>query len=185
MFDFSDAEQGKVNKFLNPGIHNVKVAQIVDGVASTGAPYLEFTIEDKEGLTSSNRLYLNTAVSVGSTKSAWDITKAGIVNLIAAINNTTFDEAKSKLPKVDNAAQLSAELAKMTVGKPFDIRLNGKEIPGKDGKQNWIKAEFHFSNGTVAPSNSKSLTYDPAKHIKKLAPSQGQPGISNSVEPTW
>jgi len=184
MFNFNDAEESK-SKYLNPGIHTVKITQVVDGVASTGAPFLEFSIEDKEGLGCNSRLYINTTAKTEGGKSAWDITKIAIVNLIAAINNISFDEAKAKLPAASSAAQLSAELAKMTVGKPFDIRLSGKEIQGKDGKPNWTKAEFNFGKGSVAPANSGTLTFDPSKNIKKLTPVVGQPGISNTVEPTW
>ncbi len=187
MFNFNDAEESK-SQFLNPGIHTVKTTQITDGVASTGAPYLEWTLEDSTGATCVNRFYLNTTAKEGSTKSAWDITKPAIVNAIAAINNCSFDEAKTKLPAATTAAQLSFELAKITVNKPFDIRLSGKEIQGKDGKQNWIKSEFNFAKGSVAPANSKSLTYDPAKNTKYLtgtAPVTTSGISTNTAAPAW
>lgn len=180
MFNFNDAEESK-NTYLTPGVYTVKTTQITDGVASTGAPYLEWTLEDKAGLSATNRFYLNTTAKEGSTKSAWDITKPAIVNCIAAIFNISFDDAKAKLPVVDSAAKLSAELAKLTVGKPFDVRLNGKEIQGKDGKQNWIKAEFNFAKGSIAPAGSNTLVFDPAKSIKKLSSTPAMPGISSTT----
>lgn len=182
MFNFDDAQESK-NSYLEPGVHTVKTVKIEDGTAQTGAPYIEWTVEDKTGATSANRFYLVTEVKAGSEKSAWDITKAAIVNAIAAINNTSFDEAKTKLPKVNSPAELSAALAKLTVGRPFDVRLNGKEIAGKEGKSNWIKAEFNFAKGTIAPANSGKLTFDSAKHIKRLTPAPSLPTGNN--EPIW
>jgi len=179
MFDFKDAQESK-NTYLSPGVHTVKTTQIISDVApKTGAPFIEWSIIDKAGLVSSNRFYLNTTVKEGSEKSAWDITKPAIVNVIAAINNISFEEAKAKLPSASSPAELSAELAKMTVNKAFDVRLNGKEIQGQNGKNNWIKAEFNFAKGTVAPAGSNSLTFDESKHVKRLvAPST--PGINTT-----
>lgn len=184
MFNFNDAEEQK-NSFLSPGIYTVKTTQIVDGKASTGADFIEWTIEDKSGVACTNRFFLNTEVKNGSSKSAWDITKPAIVNAIAAINKCTFDEAKAKLPQASSPQELASKLATMTVGKIFDIRLSGEEILGKEGKNNWIKAKFNFAKGTVAPAGSNSLTFDAAKHVKKLtAPTT--PGIhTSSADVNW
>lgn len=167
MFDFNDATDN-VGKFLSPGVHTLKVKEITDGVAGTGAPFIEFVLEDKAGLVCNQRYYLNNTPKEGSTKSAWDITKPALVNLLAAINKTDFDTAKASLPQAKTPAELSSSLAKIMVGKPFDVRLNGKEIAanGPD-KKNWIKAEVG-SGKCFAPAGSNTLTFDASKHVKML-----------------
>lgn len=167
MFDFNDATDN-VGKFLSPGVHTLQIKEITDGVAGTGAPFIEMVLEDKAGLVCNQRYYLNTVAKEGSKQSAWDITKPALVNLLAAINKTDFDTAKGKLPAAKTPAELSSSLAKIIVGKPFDVRLNGKEIAanGPD-KKNWIKAEIGGGK-CFAPAGSNTLTFDPTKHVKML-----------------
>ena len=186
MFDFNDAAENTGGKFLSPGVHTLKITGITDGVAGTGAPFIEMVLEDKAGLICNHRYYLNTTTKEGSTKSAWEITKSNLVSLLAAINNTDFDTAKAALPKATSPAELSANLSKVMVGKPFDVRLNGKEIQANTaGKQNWIKAEIGGGK-CFAPAGSNTLTFDATKHVKMLS---GLPASTSTnsapVKPIW
>jgi len=186
MFDFKDAENNG-NKFLEPGVHTVKITGITDGVAGTGAPFIELVLEDKAGLVCNQRYYLNNIPKEGSKQSAWDITKPALVNLLAAINNTDFDTAKTQLPAAKSPAELSAGLARVMVGKPFDVRLNGKEIQANSAdKKNWIKAEIGGGK-CFAPAGSNTLTFDPTKNIKMLSGlPPATPGIHTSgAAPKW
>lgn len=185
MFDFNDA-QNNGSKFLEPGVHTVKIKEITDGVAGTGAPFVELVLEDKSGLICNQRYYLNTTPKEGSTQSAWDITKPTLVNLLAAINNTDFDTAKTKLPAAKTPAELSAGLARLMVGKPFDVRLNGKEIQASSpDKKNWIKAEIGGGK-CFAPAGSNTLTFDPVKNVKMLnGVATPTPTSTPTSQPKW
>ncbi len=188
MFDFNDA-QDNGSKFLEPGVHTVKIKEITDGVAGTGAPFVELVLEDKAGLVCNQRYYLNTTAKEGSKQSAWDITKPALVNLLAAINKTDFDTAKGQLPAAKSPAELSAALVRVMVGKLFDVRLNGKEIAANSpDKKNWIKAEIGGGK-CFAPAGSNTLTFDPIKNVKMLngmAPVNNTSGIvTNGATPKW
>lgn len=188
MFDFSAATV-EGSKYLQPGVHTVRVKEITDGVVdSTGGKFLEFTVEDKLGAEAKQRYFLNTEVKAGSTKSAWDISRNAILQIVTSALATDTETAKTKLMEVASGAstpaQLAAGLSHILAGKSFDLRLNGKEVQAKEaGKQNPIFSEF--GSGTfTAPAGSNKLVFDPAKHIKRLtAPTQT--AISTGGNPTW
>lgn len=188
MFDFSGATV-EGSKYLQPGVHTVRVKEIVDGVVeSTGGKFLEFTIEDKVGGEAKHRYFLNSEVKAGSTKSAWDISRNAILQIVSSALNVDAEVAKTKLMEVasgaQNPAQLAAGLSRLLAGKSFDIRLNGKEVQAKEaGKTNPIFSEF--GSGTfTAPAGSNKLVFDPSKHIKRLqAPTQT--AIHTSGKADW
>ncbi len=183
MFNFDDATVDGGLKYLEPGVHTVKIREIKDGAAQTGATFLEITVEDKAGLTANHRYFLNTAKGP-SGKSAWDITKNALLQLVCAALSLEEADGKAKMPSASSPAELANGLTKLLVGKPFDIRLNGKQIPGQNGKPNWIKAEFG-SGKFAAPAGSNTLTFDPTKHVKMLPTTNSAPAISSSVDPNW
>lgn len=185
MFNFDDATVDSGSKYLQPGVHTVKISKIEDGSSQSGSTYLEITVEDKAGLTANHRYFLNTTAGA-SGKSAWDITKNALLQLVCGALDVEADVAKTKMPKAGSPAELANGLTKLLVGKPFDIRLNGKEIAGQNGKSNWIKAEFGTGK-FVAKAGSNSLTFDPSKNVKMLpsTPSASTPGISTTEAPAW
>lgn len=189
--NFDDAVTGGNRTYLEPGIHTVRTKEITSGQTDKGSPYIEWVIEDKAGLTCSKRYYLNSVVNEGKEKSAWDITKNIILGMVKGILSLDDAAAKAVMPRFTTVADLNTKLApeltKLVTGKYFDIRLNGQEIEGKNGKNNWMKADF----GTgyfCAPqgTGSTKLTFDPNKHVKMLPKVTDMPGISSSaVQPNW
>lgn len=187
MFDFSNATV-EGNKYLQPGVHTVRVKEITDGVIeSTGGKFLEFTIEDKTGAEAKHRYFLNNELKPGATKTAWDISRNAILQIVTSALNTDTDSAKAKLMEVaasaQNPAQLAAGLSRILAGKGFDIRLNGKEVQAKEaGKTNPVFSEFGTGTFT-APAGSNKLVFDSAKHIKRLtAPAQSAIHTSGTAE---
>lgn len=191
--NFDDAVTGGNRTYLEPGLHTVRTKEIISGQTDKGSPYIEWVIEDKAGLSCSQRYYLNTVTNAGKQFSAWDITKNVVLSMVKGILGLDDAGAKAVMPRFTTPEELNAklapELSKLVVGKYFDIRLNGQEIEGRDGKKNWTKANF----GTgffVAPAGSNKLTFDATKHVKMLPKSDGvsptMEGISKSnVEPNW
>lgn len=190
--NFDDATTGgNGRKYLEPGVHTVRTKEILSGVASTGAPYIEWVVEDKSGLTCAHRYYLNTTVAEGKQMSSWDITKNIILGIVKNALGVDEATAKTKMPRFDSVEQmyskLAPELTKIVLGKNFDILLTGEEIEGKEGKNNWTKSDFGKGRFT-APAGSNQLRFDPSKHIKKLPTNMENTntnGIHTHNQPTW
>lgn len=169
--NFDDASAGGSKKYLEPGVHTVRTKSITSDVSPSGSPYIEWTVENEGGLTSSHRYFINTVVGEGKQMAAWDISKNEIFKIVKAALNLDDDSAKAKMPRFQNSTELEAKLApeltKLVTGKSFDILLMGQEIKGNDGKQNWIKSDFG-RGFFAAPAKSNKLRFDESKHIKRL-----------------
>jgi len=142
-FDDAVISTGNTNNYLEVGNHKVKVTKVEKGLSSKAqSPYVEITVADERGYTCSQQYYLNTKVSEGKKQSAWNISSAAILTLVAAANNTDEAGAKSKLAGM-TGENIDAKLASLLVGKAFGITLNGKWINPEDtAKNSWVKAEF-------------------------------------------
>lgn len=169
MFDFKDAtvENGNVNNYLAPGIHKVKVTEIKSGLSSQKqSPYIEFTVSDENNATCSQQYYLTTTPG-NSGKSAWDISKNAILQIVMAATNSDEATAKSKMPTANNQDELAAKLSSMLVGKQFAIHLAGEWVnPTDTSKKSWIKSVFGGYKFAVPTDRIGELKHNPEKHIK-------------------
>lgn len=141
---FEGAEISKGgSKYLEPGIHNVKVTEVTKGVSTQQkSPYVRITVANEAGESCSQDYYLSTEVKEGKTTSAWNISKSAILTIITAATGLDEATAKSKLVGI-NTENIDAKLSNILVGKPFAIKLNGKWIhPTDASKKPWVKAEF-------------------------------------------
>ena len=170
MFSFDDAKISVGSSILEPGIHNVKTESLEAGYSSqTKAPYIDWKVTDGSA-TCTNRYYLNTAVKPGSTKSAWDITKNAFLQIVANALNLNEEVAKSKLPVAQTPEELATKLAAVVVGKPFRIKINGKEDKKSDGSI-ILRSEFasgRFCESASIPDAETRLRFNPAKDIKRV-----------------
>lgn len=187
MFGFENAEvsTGNYKETIKPGIHLVKTTAITNGISTQKqTPYLEVTVETKDGSELKNQYYLSTVVNPGKQKSAWDISKNAILSLVAAANSLDEASAKAKMPNAKTAEELAQKLSILLMGKEFRLKVVGEEkISGKGKKY----VASSFGNGvfceskTVSESDSK-LFFNPEKNIKKLAI---EPASENTTDSTF
>lgn len=196
MFGFENAEvsTGNYKETIKPGIHLVKTTAITNGISTQKqTPYLEVTVETKDGSELKNQYYLSTIVNPGKKKSAWDISKNAILSLVVATHGLDaqglpIDQitatAKSKMPNAKTAEELAQKLSILLMGKEFRLKVVGEEkISGKGKKY----VASSFGNGvfceskTVSESDSK-LFFNPEKNIKKLAI---EPASENTTDSTF
>lgn len=183
--NFDDASAGSAKKYLEPGVHTVRTKSITSDVSPSGSPYIEWIVEGETGLTCAHRFFINTVLGEGKEKTAWDVSKNEIFKIVKAALNLDDTEAKAKMPRFQNSTELesklASELTKLVTGKSFDILLNGQEIKGNDGKQNWTKAVFgrgYFA----APAKSGKLKFDESRHVKRLPSETSETAIGNKSD---
>ena len=189
MFDFNSATAESGSKYLEPGIHTVKVSEIKSGESSQKkTPYVEISIQDSTGASCSQQYYLSTNAGP-SGKSAWDINKNAILQLVMAATGLDEVSAKGKMPQAKTPEELAAKLSTIIVGKTIAIHLRGEWInPTDASKKPWIKAEFGNYKFAVPADRIGELKHDSSKHIKGTpAPSAEElandiPGL-NGVAP--
>lgn len=192
MFDFKDAtvENGNVNNYLAPGIYKVKVSEIKSGLSSQKqSPYIEFTVSDESGATCSQQYYLTT-IPGPSGKSAWDISKNAILQIVMAATNSDEATAKAKMPAASNQDELAAKLSTILVGKSFAIHLAGEWVNPQDtSKKSWVKSVFGGYKFAVPSDRISELKHNPEKHIKGTnASAANEEPTQNGVvveQPSW
>lgn len=164
-FEGASVDAGK--QYIEPGVHIVKIKEVKSGLSSQKqSPYVEFVVEDNTKATCSHQYYLNTEPGL-SGKSAWDISKNAILQLIMAGTNTDEATAKSKMPMVKSGEELAMKLSTLLVGKTIGLHLAGKWVNPTDTSKNpWIKAEFAGYKFAVPADRVGELKHDSTKHIK-------------------
>ena len=184
--DFSGAEIEVGNQYLAPGVHVVKITEVKAGNSSQkGTPYVEFTVADKSGQVASQQYYLTTTVKEGSTKSAFDISKNAILQLIMSSMNVDETTAKTKLVGL-TTDNIATKLATLLVGKTLAIRLNGQWVnPTDTSKKSWVKAIFGTGKFTATVDQQTTLSYDPTKHIKGTPVTSEVAATTSPVKADW
>lgn len=181
-FDGASISTGGGN-YLEVGNHKVKVSEVKKGNSSKqGTPFVQITVVGESGETCSQDYYLTTTIKEGSKQSAWQISAAAILTLVAAANNCDEAAAKSKLVGM-NSDNIDVKLSSLLVGKPFGITLNGKWInPDDMEKKSWVKAEFGSYLFAVPVADMSKLSSK--KYIKGNADNRAaNSGNSNSSQP--
>jgi hypothetical protein len=184
--DFSEAALEVGTTYMSPGVHVVKITEVKAGLSSQkNTPYVEFTVSDKTGQTASQQYYLTTTIKEGSTKSAFDISKNAILQLIMSSLNVDEVTAKTKLVGI-TTENIATKLATLLVGKTLAIRLNGQWVnPTDTNKKSWVKAIFGTGKFTATVELQTSLSYDPAKHIKGTPATTEVASTATTVKADW
>ena len=181
MFDFNNAEipQGSTTPTIQPGIHQVKIESITNGLSEQKqSPFIEVTVTNSNGAKLANRYYLSTVISEGKTKSAWDINRNSILSLVAACLSLNETDAKAKMPQAKSAEELATKLSALCVGKEVRLKVTGEEKLANSGNK-YIASSFSqgvFVESIKVPANESKLYFSAEKNIKMLpvvAASQG------------
>jgi len=172
-FNFNDAEinKGGSTPTIQPGIHNVKIESVTNGLSELKqTPFIEFTVIDDNGYKLSNRYYLNTVLSAGSQKTAWEMSRNAILAIVAASHSLEEAAAKAKIPEAKSAEDLAAKLSALCVGREFKLKVVGEEKLATSGNR-YIVSTFGlgvFAESVKVPSNETKLYFSPEKNIKRL-----------------
>ena len=184
-YDFSDASIDTGSKYLDPGVHAVTISEVKNDLSSQKkTPYIEFSIQDKSGLSANHQYYLTTSAGP-SGKSAFDISKNAILQLVMAGMNIDSDTAKTHLVGLATPEAMAQKLSSLLVGKQIAIHLSGKWInPSDTTKKPWLKAEFAGYKFVVPLAQIDELSHNPEKHIKG-APIAAETAGAVADAPAW
>ena len=183
-FDGASISTGGGN-YLEVGNHKVKVSEVKKGNSSKqGTPFVQITVVDEDGSACAQDYYLTTEIKPGKKQSAWQISAAAILTIVAAVLNCDEATAKTKLIGM-NSDNIDVKLSSLLVGKPFAINLTGKWVNPTDmDKPSWVKSEFGSRLFAVPISrmselsSKKYIKADPAKDNRAA-----NSGSSNSSSP--
>lgn len=168
-FNFNEVnEPAKFEKkFLDPGIHKVKVIETIARKAGD-SPILTITVQDNNGSICTDDYFLNTEVREGKKTSAFMISAQQILQLVQATNNCDHKTAKVKLGAFNTPEDLATKFSTLTVGKEFAIRLVGEWVNPQDAtKRSYIKSAFgNYEFATTLNNIGKLKPYDPNKDVR-------------------
>ena len=196
MLDLNDAKEESTlsnNKYQEVGIwDNIKVSTVISGKSfSKQTPFIRIVTEGVNGeVGESGDMYLNNDLKEGSTTTAWSITARKLVNFIVAVTGKTEEQAKASCIAIDGD-DLAKKLSTLLVGKTFRGVFYGKEIQGKEGKNNWVKAYFAVSKSNYAAESMKvaksasKLRFDETKNIERLPVADTTMASSNGSTSPW
>ena len=155
-----------VEKFISFGIVEAKISKIEYVKSQIGTEGMKITHSTKpesalggEGKTAETTFWMSA--------NAWSMTKDRIVIMADKLNvRNQLDSISS-----ESAEDYVNKVAKVFVGKTARWKFAGKEIPGKEGKQSWFKAElapFGFVESLDISKEQSKLKFNPDKDLKKL-----------------
>ncbi len=163
-------EKNYVSSFLAPGIHTARIQKIEFKESNGGTEGLMIVHEGKpsedlegKGQTAETTLWLSTK--------AWPYTKDRLVVMADKLGVREALDGINAEDSKDYAAALNGVFA----GKSARWKFAGTEIAGKEGKNNWFKAElaaFKFCEPLTVTEDSSQLTFDESDKydMKRLAP---------------
>jgi len=171
--DVKDQEFEVTKKYIEPGIHEVKITGIeYPEVENDKSTYLLFTWENREGLTAVNKFYLS--------EKAKDFSLPTIKHIAGAITTQDKINSISALSYKEFATKLFN-----TIGNKFyRQKFNGEEVLGKKGVWNKATVGFLTKTNPLAESlftkeSESVLRFDPNNSFdfKRL-------GSSIEIKPT-
>jgi hypothetical protein len=151
-------EKDFVSKFLEPGIHIAKIKEIEFVSSQGGTPGIKIVLEGKpeDALNGAGKTCEST---YWLSEKAWPYTKDKVVSMADKLG------LRERLDNLDaNDAQDYAQgLNGIFAGTAGRWKLKGKEIAGKEGKNNWWKAEiaaFKFLEPVSVTDEASTLVFD-------------------------
>lgn len=153
-----EESKGATSNFIAPGISEVVITAInLPDVSYTGSPYLEMVFTDGTGKNAPIRFYMNPEIREGAKKSALDISMSKIKHIATKV----VTEAQIDAVTGNNINEYAMNLSKLLINKKIRMKFVGTEVKGKDGKQNWFKAELGFAPFAESMATVPSkLTFD-------------------------
>ena len=151
LFDGAEVPEGFKNEYLEVGNHKVEISEVIKGKSSQkGSPYIQITVQNKDGQKCSQQYYLNGG--------AWNISKSAILTIVAAALGVDAENAKNSLQGL-NTENIDQKLSSIIVGKKIGITLNGEWINPEDmTKKSWVKATFGSYKFAVPLSEFNTLS---------------------------
>ena len=144
------------SKYIAPGVHVVTITKIEGFTPEGKSPYVRFTFADSTGKTVDSDFFFSENATETSLKKIKHIaTKIVTEGQVDSINVATVGE-------------YAYALSKLLTGKAVKIKFRGKEIAGKDGKNNWFKAEIGLPK-FAEKITENTLTFNPDKDFIKLS----------------
>jgi hypothetical protein len=137
------------SKFIKPGIHeNVKIEAITAPPVEDGkSPYIQFKFVDLEGKAAEINFYMSDAAMPMSLRKikhiATKLVEESVIDGVEAPSIPAYAKAISPL----------------LCNKMLRVKFVGKEIQGKEGKQNWFKAALGL------PAFAESMGTTPTKLV--------------------
>lgn len=153
-----EESKGATSNFIAPGICDVTITAInLPDAAYTGSPYFEMVFTDVTGKTAPIRFYMNPDVREGAKKSAYEISMGKIKHIATKV----VTEAQIDNVAGNNLNEYAMNLSKLLINKKLKMKFVGTEVKGKEGKQNWFKAELGFAPFAETTDTMPSkLTFD-------------------------
>lgn len=148
-------QEERTNEYLSPGIQSdieIMNLQWDDGNGKY-SPRIEITLSNKSGQTLTD--------SFSFSDSAKKYSEAKITH----IWNSFYDPEQLKTIAEncgDDMEMFTNEIGRYLIGKVFtEFKVSGKEIQGKEGKNNWIKGCIGLPDFASGPMKQRSLKFDP------------------------
>lgn len=148
------AEKTFVSKYIEPGVHEVKIVAIEGVDSETGASYVQISFEDSDEKTAQIRFYMSEKAIARSLEK------------IKHLATKMVTEAKVDKIKADNLEDYGSKLDTLLGGKSCRVKFTGEEVDGNNG--NWWKAGIGLP--TFAEAINKGAEHDPvSEEDSKLA----------------
>jgi hypothetical protein len=142
------------SKYIAPGIHVVKIMEIKGEEPDGFAPRLIFTFATADKKTADVNLYMSEAAQTRSMEKLLHIaTKVVTRDAVDAVGGNSL-------------AEFGNNLNGLLAGKKLRMKFIGNEIAGKDGKQNWFKADLGlptFAEACEAGAEHPALSDEESK----------------------
>lgn len=139
------AERTFVSKYIEPGVHRVRIAGIEGVDSETGASYVQITFEDADEKTAQIRFYMSERAMARS------------IQKIKHLATKMVTEEKIDAIEADNLEDYGSALDTLLGGKSCRVKFTGEEVDGNKGS--WWKAGIGLP--TFAEATKKGAEYDP------------------------
>ena len=168
------------SKYIQPGINDVKIVNF-EANDSLNSLRINFTHLTKTYTDNGTKMPLALTVDLGFTEKSAPYQNRKIKHLSNAI--VTAQETDATLGSISSLADYAAKLNALLGGKPVRIKFVGKEVAGKDGKKNWVKAELGlptFAEKITVPAADTKLVYDETSKydFQRLAPKTNEDALT-------
>lgn len=146
--------QGSTKTYQKVGIYDdVAITSITSAINSNGNKYIQMETVGANGeVGRTAQMYL--------TEKAWPVTARNLVDLIAATNNVSEEEAKANA-SFSTVEQLTAKLSALLVGKKFRAKFKGEQT-----SKGAIIAQLGGSESMKVPMSDTKLYFNETRDIK-------------------
>jgi len=138
-------EKEFVNKYIEPGVHRVRIIGISGTEPESGSPYLQIDFENAKEQTANIRFYMSEKAKKMSTEK--------IIHLFSRmVTKKELDKMKA-----ESLEDYGSKLDSLLGGKSCRVKFTGEEVDGNKG--NWWKAGIGFQ--PFAEATKEGAEYEP------------------------